>query len=379
MTANDPLPDLSAPSLDRIEDSVFARIGDERARRRTRRARWWAGGTAAVAAIVVAAVVGPAVVTATAPSTGGGAVIAGEAMERVEGDDADHSAGEEFESGVGAADAATSQIIGEPDREVVASASATLDVEDAVVAAEAIAERARTRDGWVESAAITREHSGDATVDPATSEIVDTSFPVPYAAGSWITVRVPAAQLDAMVADLSEIGEVRSTSIDSYDVTEQTVDLRARIDATEASVERLSELLDEAGDLSDLIAAEAALAERQAILESYRAQLEDLETRVATSSLTVTLVEPAEQVTADPAGFGDGLAAGWNGLVATLNGIVVGLGFLVPWLLVIGVAVGVVWLVLALVRRHRGTAAGTSEVEGTENGGAEGADDSRES
>ena len=27
---------------------------------------------------------------------------------------------------------------------------------------------------------------------------------------------------------------------------------------------------------------------------------------------------------ADPAGFGDGLASGWNGLIATLNGIVVG-------------------------------------------------------
>ncbi len=357
MTSNEPLPDLSEKSLDRIEASVFTGIADDRARRRTRRARWWAGGTAAVAVVAVAAVIGPAVVTATTPSAGDGAVIAGEAVVRTEEELGDLSSGEASDSGMADGDAATSQIVGEVDRDVVTSASATLDVEDVAVAADAVADNARARGGWVESLTITREGAADGAEgpsdDPATSGIVDTSFPFPYAPGSWITVRVPADQLDAMLADLSGIGEVRSTSVDGFDVTEQTIDLRARIEAAEASVQRLSELLDEAGDLSDLIAAEAALAERQALLESYRAQWEDLQERVATSSLTVTLVEPTEQVAADPAGFADGLAAGWDGLVATLNGIVVGLGFLVPWLFVVAVAFAIVWLVIALGRRRR--------------------------
>ena len=112
-------------------------------------------------------------------------------------------------------------------------------------------------------------------------------------------------------------------------------------------------------------AIETALADRQALLESYRQQLEDLEGRVATSSLTVTLVEPSEPVEADPAGFGDGLAAGWNGLVATLNGIVIGLGFLLPWLLVVAVVVAAVWLIVigrrARARRRAASVAPTPE------------------
>ncbi len=72
------------------------------------------------------------------------------------------------------------------------------------------------------------------------------------------------------------------------------------------------------------------------------------------STLTVTLqprtVEPVE---ADPAGFGDGLAAGWNGLVATLNGIVVALGFLLPWIVVALAIAAAIWGIRVLVRRRR--------------------------
>jgi hypothetical protein len=58
-------------------------------------------------------------------------------------------------------------------------------------------------------------------------------------------------------------------------------------------------------------------------------------------------------VKADPAGFGDGLAAGWNALVATLNGIVIALGFLIPWIVVLAIAGAIVWALVRLIRRRR--------------------------
>ena len=360
MTSNDPLPHISEANLDRIEDSVFTGIARERDRRRTRRARWWAGGAVAVAVIAAAALIGPAVlvgpdstdISAVEVPDGGGQM-------------ADAPADGATESGMAADDATSSGIEigpGDTDRELITSATANIVVDDAATGAEAVAVAARARGGWVESLTITEDESR--SDDAYTSGMTDTSMPVPYA-GSWITVRVPADQLDAIVADLSGIGEVRSSSVDTFDVTEQAIDLRARVEATETSVARLTELLDESADLSDLIAAETALADRQALLESYRQQLEDLEGRVATSSLTVTLVEPSEPVEADPAGFGDGLAAGWNGLVATLNGIVIGLGFLLPWLLVVAVVVAAVWLIVigrrARARRRAASVAPTPE------------------
>jgi hypothetical protein len=66
-----------------------------------------------------------------------------------------------------------------------------------------------------------------------------------------------------------------------------------------------------------------------------------------------------EPVAADPAGFGDGLAAGWNGLVATLNGVVVALGFLLPWLVVLGAAAVLAWWITRALRRRRARRAAT--------------------
>jgi hypothetical protein len=69
----------------------------------------------------------------------------------------------------------------------------------------------------------------------------------------------------------------------------------------------------------------------------------------------VSLFEPSPAVEADPAGFGDGIAAGWNGLLATMNGFVLAFGFLLPWLAVIAVIAAIVWLIRRGVRRRRTT------------------------
>ncbi len=215
-----------------------------------------------------------------------------------------------------------------------------------------IADAATSRDGYVESMSIGR--SGEIVpVDPMTGMVYDSTMPYPYTPdGAWITVRVPAEGLQSLVDQLSGLGEVTASTINRQDVTEVTLDLEARVEAAQASVDRLTQLMTQAGSLADLIAAESALAERQATLESYQQQLKYYDEQVAMSTLTVTLTEPVETVVADPAGFGDGLAAGWNGLVATLNGIVVAIGFLLPWIVVLALAGLIVWGIVRLVRRR---------------------------
>lgn len=218
------------------------------------------------------------------------------------------------------------------------------------VAARTIGNSAVAHGGYVESMSIGTE--GEAVpIDDETGVAYDTSSP--YPGGAWITVRVPSEDLPAVVEELSDVGEVTASTINRQDVTEQAVDLRARIDAAQASVDRLLELMAEADSTADLIAAEAALSERQAMLESYQQELEWLEGQVAMSSLTVTLTPVVETVEADPAGFTDGLVAGWNGLIATLNGIVIALGFLIPWLVVAAILALIVWAIVRWVRGRR--------------------------
>lgn len=343
-----PLPAIDDARIDRIEESLFADIAAERRVGRARRARAWAVGGAAAAVIVVAAVIAPSVLTLVAGTPATSEAVAPAAPDAAVDEAAGSDAAITKES---AADSA-----GAP-REIITTASATIVVDDITDAVEAITDAATSRDGYVESMSLGR--SGQPMpIDPLMGGATDTSLPaVPAPQTAWITVRIPADALESTVDQLSGIGEVTASSVNRQDVTDATVDLRARVDAAQASVDRMTELLAQAGSLTDLIAAEAALAERQATLESYQQQLEYYDQQVSLSTLTVSLEEPAPTAQADPAGFGDGIAAGWNGLVATLNALVIALGFLLPWLAVAGVIALVVWGVVRLVRRRRGTPA----------------------
>lgn len=353
------LPPLPEERMDAIETAVFGRIADERDRARRRRRGIWTGAGAAAAVVVVAAVIGPSL---TGTSGVGGSTVVGVSGEGMTeqgtggsapdaplvpltpGQDAAGSSSSSAEAAAGDAAARDAAV-----RDIVATGSSTVEVDDIATAIDAIGAAATGAGGYVESSQL----GGAIGAVPYEGSVTG-----PAVSSGWITVRVPAAALTATMDDLRQVGEVTATTVSRSDVTEQTVDLRARVAAGEASVARLTELLAQAGSVSDLITAESALAERQAQLDSDRQVLQSVESQVAMSALSVQLVERSPAVAADPAGFGDGLGAGWNGLVATLNGIVIGLGFLLPWIAVAAVAFAVVWVVRRVIRRRRGAREG---------------------
>lgn len=348
------LPELSDDAVDRIEAGVFSDIahGRERDRRRARKRRGWIGGSLGVAAaLAVGVVVVPAVMsgigltggaadsasTAEGESAGGGSSEVAPEAGISGGDDSTESSGsdaaDEGSDGAGAT---------EEDRLVIRNGSAVLVVDDVLDASDALTALAAEHDGYV-------EEIGSSSDDYGYREEAD-------AAGvrtGWVSLRIPADQLDEVRQSLSDIGEVTSTQISESDVTGQAIDLEARIDTATSSVERLTELMEQAGSVSDLLDAETVLTERQAQLESYQRELEHLEGQVAMSSLHVELTRDREVAESDPAGFGDGLVTGWNGLIGFFNGLVIAIGFMLPWLGVIAVAGGVVWIIIRIVRRRR--------------------------
>ncbi len=341
------LPPLSAERVDAIESAVFGRIADERDRVRRRRRNVWTGIGAAAAVVVIAAVVGPSLTSTQ--STSGSTVVGASGAESAPDFSGQFDQGSV--EGVPGQDAAGSSVL--PDgstsreagsRDIVATGSSTVEVDDVRAAIDEVTAAATAVGGYVESSQV----GGGMVGIP-----IEGSATIPTASSGWITVRVPADTLTQVMDGLRDVGDLTATSVNRSDVTEQTVDLRARVAAGEASVARLTELMGQAASVADLITAESALAERQAQLDSDRQVLQSIESQVALSTLSVQLTERTASVTADPAGFGDGLVAGWNGLVATLNGVVIGVGFLLPWIVIAAVAWAIVWGVRRVVRRRR--------------------------
>ena len=172
--------------------------------------------------------------------------------------------------------------------------------------------------------------------------------------GGYVVLRVPADVLDRTVDDVARLGEVRDRSVSVVDATEEVVDLDARVASQQASVARVRALLAEAISIGDVVAIESELARREAELDSLTGRLAVLRDQVALSTLTVDLRGPDALPLGpdEPVGFVDGLAAGWEGLLAVGRGTGAVVGFLLPFLPVVAVLGGAVWALRRLLHRR---------------------------
>jgi hypothetical protein len=174
-----------------------------------------------------------------------------------------------------------------------------------------------------------------------------------------LVLRIPAAKLTPTLDALKKLGRADQEQVEATDVTTQTQDLSARIDALRASVTRLLQLEASATDTTNLIAIETAISDRQGELESLEAQQRGLEDQVSMSTITLTLRSDAAAPPVKPADFWTGLGAGWNAFVVFWAGTLVVFGVLLPWLVFLGLALAVTLIILRLVRRRRARAAAT--------------------
>lgn len=348
-TNDQDLPDVSDAAIARIESAVFDEIESERpparvAERARSRRRGWLTATGIAAAFVVGVLVTPPILSSVGGSgastaDGGSPVMLGGVAEDASGGSAESSTA--VAPGV-AADSA-SGAIDPSSREIISTASASVEVKDVADAVDEITALATEHGGYAEGTDIGRSTQAYSPDDQTPS---DSGY-------GWISIRVPSDDLPTVITGLADVGDVLSSSISQQDVTSTSIDLKARVDSLTASVQRLTELMAQSGSVSELIEAEVALTDRQAELESYQQQLTALENQVAMSTLQVQLTSPSKSPAADPAGFGDGLVAGWNGLVVSLNALVVSLGFLLPWLAVAAVVVAIIWVIRRSRRSRR--------------------------
>ncbi|NYH44925.1 hypothetical protein HNR22_004652 [Micromonospora jinlongensis] len=171
-----------------------------------------------------------------------------------------------------------------------------------------------------------------------------------------LQLRVPAPKFAGVVEEIAKLGRQQSREINTQDVTEETVDLDARITSQRARVDSARRLLTRATSITDLVSLENELGRREADLASLEAKKRRLADLTALSTITVSLAGPAAKTAGEKAetGFLVGLKGGWKAFVASLTVLLTVLGALLPWLVALGVPLGVLLVVL---RRRRKTPA----------------------
>lgn len=104
---------------------------------------------------------------------------------------------------------------------------------------------------------------------------------------SSLSLRVPSDELKATIEKIAEIGTVTSKYLSSKDVTEEYIDIEARLKNKIVLRDRLQKLLDKANGVKDILAIEKELNRVQADIDSMQGRLKSLKGKVDYAQLDV--------------------------------------------------------------------------------------------
>ena len=172
-----------------------------------------------------------------------------------------------------------------------------------------------------------------------------------------ISIRVPAGSFDATMQAIKELAsEVSSEVVSGQDVTEEYVDLTARLDNLEATADRVRSFLDDATTVEDALAINAELSRLEGEIESLKGRIQYLENSAAFSSITVYMVPDA---LAQPIEIGGWRPAGIvrDALQALISALQV-LGTILIWTVIVLLPLALlvllpVLLIVYLIQRRR--------------------------
>jgi hypothetical protein len=145
---------------------------------------------------------------------------------------------------------------------------------------------------------------------------------------AYVTVRVPADKYADFVDEAAKLGRVLWQGENTSDVTQQHVDLSARLTNLRAQEVTLREFFAKAKNVTEMLQIEAELSRVRGDIESMAAQVAYLERQASMATVNIELAEPKPLVrpTGTDWGVGKAFTDGIRAFVGTLNVLIVMLG-----------------------------------------------------
>jgi hypothetical protein len=164
-----------------------------------------------------------------------------------------------------------------------------------------------------------------------------------------LEVKVPASRFDELTQGLDPLGRLQSLNVGAQDVSEEFVDLTARVTNGRRLEDRLVELLrTRTGKLQDVLSVERELARVREEIERMEGRMRFLKTSSQLSTLSVNLYEPVPLVGSHPGRnvIAEAFKTAWRNFVGVAAGAIASLGFVVP-IVILG------WGALILGKRYK--------------------------
>ena len=194
-------------------------------------------------------------------------------------------------------------VYGDEERMIIRTGEISLVVDDIVETMDGIAEMVDSFDGYVVSSRVYGEEKD---------------------MKGRMSIRVPDDKFDVALAELGGLAvRVESESTDSRDVTEEYIDLEARLNNAEATENQYLSLLEKAEEVEDILRIYDSLSRVRNEIEQIKGRMQYLERTTSMSLISIRL---------EPAATAKGLVrAGWSAL-ETLKSAVRGIAIFGQWL-----------------------------------------------
>lgn len=169
------------------------------------------------------------------------------------------------------------------------------------------------------------------------------------------TIRIPVEKADGFTQSVSSNATVKSRSESVEDVTEQYVDIEARIKVYKAEEESLLEILKQADNVTDLISVKERLADVRAQIESYTAQLKSLENQTDYSTITLTVTEVEREVETEGywSEIWNNILDGFNNIGEFITALFAFLLSAAPYFIVLAIIGIIVLIIIRIVKKKK--------------------------
>ena len=217
-------------------------------------------------------------------------------------------------------------------RKVITTGDLAIEVDDASAAVDEIISITQVAGGFVSSSSVYDNYYGEST-----------------GKAGYVTIRIPQSGFTSVMGEIEALGTVTSKSISGRDVTEEYVDLSARLGNLERQELRLLEILNMTTTVDEVLDVERELGRVRGEIESLTGRLNYLNDRVDLSTINVRVSEP--RPITHSWGLRDALSDSVNGFISTVNALIVLIGYVLPILIFVTVSGGVIIFIRNRVRR----------------------------
>lgn len=163
----------------------------------------------------------------------------------------------------------------------------------------------------------------------------DNEYKTSYSLRHSITVRVPSSNFDAFITEISNgVNYFDQKEISSRDVTEEYIDVEARIKAKQKLEERYLELLKKANKVKEMLEIERELSYIREEIEVKQGRLRYLQNRVSMSTINLEYYKTIEAKQGATISYGSKM---WNAVKSGFNSVssfFISLLYLWPFILI---------------------------------------------